>query len=160
MRSKDHEMDEIDHKMIRELQLNARIKNADLAERVALSSSPCWNRWRRLETDGVIEKYVTIINQRALGVPDSVILELRLEQHDDGVLKRIEDTLRRLPEVIEAFLVTGEYDYYLRVATSGADGYERFLREKIYKIPGISHTRSSFTLRCLKQTYSVQPPTP
>lgn len=151
-------MDEIDHKILRELQFNARITNTELADRVALSPSPCWNRVRRLETDGVIEKYVTIMNQRALGIPDSVILEVRLTHHDDEILKRFEEALRRLPEVVEAFLVTGEYDYYVRVATAGTDGYERFLREKVYKLPGISHTRSSFTLRCLKQTYSVQPP--
>jgi len=151
-------MDEIDYKILRALQFNARITNTELAERVALSPSPCWNRVRRLEAEGVIEKYVTIINQRAIGVPESVILEVRLTHHDDEILKRFEEALRRLPEVVEAFLVTGEYDYYVRVATSGTDGYERFLREKVYKLPGISHTRSSFTLRCLKQTYSVQPP--
>ena len=151
-------MDEIDYKILRALQFNARITNTELAERVALSPSPCWNRVRRLEAEGVVEKYVTIINQRAIGVPESVILEVRLTHHDDEILKRFEEALRRLPEVVEAFLVTGEYDYYVRVATSGTDGYERFLREKVYKLPGISHTRSSFTLRCLKQTYSVQPP--
>jgi len=150
-------MDEIDYKILRELQFNARVTNAELADRVALSPSPCWNRVRRLEADGVIEKYVTIINQRAIGVPDSVILEVRLSQHDDEILKRMEEVLRKMPEVVEAFLVTGEYDYYVRVATSGTEGYERFLRDKVYKIPGVSHTRSSFTLRCLKQTYSVQP---
>ena len=150
-------MDEIDYKILRALQFNARITNTELAERVALSPSPCWNRVRRLEAEGVVEKYVTIINQRAIGVPDSVILEVRLTHHDDEILKRFEEALRRLPEVVEAFLVTGEYDYYVRVATSGTDGYERFLREKVYKLPGISQTRSSFTLRCLKQTYSVQP---
>lgn len=151
-------MDEIDYKILRELQFNARIPNTDLADRVALSPSPCWNRVRRLENDGIIEKYVTIINQRALGVPDSVIVEIRLNQHDDEILKRFEEALSRLPEVVEAYLVTGEYDYYVRVAAAGTEGYEQFLREKLYKLPGITHTRSSFTLRCLKQTYSVQAP--
>lgn len=150
-------MDEIDVKILKELQFNARITNTELAERVALSPSPCWNRVRRLEATGVIEKYVTIINQRAIGVPDSIILEARLSQHDDDILKRFEDALASMPEVIEAFLVTGEYDYYVRVAASGTEGYERFLREKVYRLPGIIHTRSSFSLRCLKQTYSVQP---
>ena len=153
-------MDEIDSKILRELQFKARITNTELAERIALSASPCWNRVRRLEAEGVIEKYVTIINQRALGIPDTVILEVRLSHHDDEILKRFEEALRRMPEVIEAFLVTGEYDYFVRVATAGTEGYERFLREKIYKLPGVAHTRSSFALRCLKQTYSVQPPQP
>lgn len=153
------ELDEIDYKILRQLQFNARVTNTVLADQIALSPSPCWNRVKRLETDGVIEKYVTVISQRALGVPDSVILEMKVSQHDEETLKRFEEALRRFPEVIEAFLVTGEYDYYIRVATSGTDGYEKFLRE-IYKLPGVSHTRSSFVLRCLKQTYSVQPRQP
>src|SRR5205814_72820 len=123
-------------------------------------ASPCWNRLRNLETEGIIEKYVTIFNQGALGVPDTVIIEARLDRHDDDTLKRFEEVLTRLPEVVEAYLVTGEYDYYIKVATSGTAGYEQFLRERMYKIPGISHTRSSFTLRCLKRTFSVQPSPP
>lgn len=153
-------MDEIDRRILRELHLNAKISNTELAERVGLSPSPCWNRVRRLEADGVIEKYVTIINQRAIGVPDSVILEIRMTAQDTETLRRFEETLRSLPEVVEAFLVTGEYDYYIRVAISGTEAYERFLVDKVYKLPGIGHTRSSFTLRCLKQAYSVEPTVP
>jgi Lrp/AsnC family leucine-responsive transcriptional regulator len=151
-------MDEIDYRILRELQFNARISNVDLADRVSLSPSPCWNRLRNLEKQGVIEKYVTVLNQVALGAPDTVIVELRLEHHDDKTLKRFEEALARVPEVIEAYLVTGEYDYYIKVAVAGTTGYEALLREKLYKIPGITHTRSSFTLRCLKQSFSSQPP--
>jgi Lrp/AsnC family transcriptional regulator, leucine-responsive regulatory protein len=154
---REREIDEIDWKILRELQFDARVTNADLAKRVALSPSPCWNRVRRLEASGVIEKYVTIINQSAIGMPDSVILEAKLEQHDDDTLKQFEEELSKLPEVIEAYLVTGEYDYIFRVAAAGTEGYERFLREKVYKLPSIAHTRSSFVLRSLKQTYSAQP---
>lgn len=150
-------MDEIDYKILRELQFNARITNVQLAERVGLSPSPCWNRLRRLEEEGIIEKYVTILNQAAVGMPDTVILEVRLDRHDDEILKKFEEALARLPQVVEAYLVTGEYDYYVKVAVAGTAGYEEFLRDKVYKIPGVTHTRSSFTLRCLKRTYSVQP---
>ncbi len=150
-------MDDIDRRILHELNLNAKISNTQLAERVGLSPSPCWNRVRRLEADGVIEKYVAIINQRAIGAPDSVILEIRMTAQDTQTLKRFEETLRRLPEVVEAFLVTGEYDYFIRVAISGTEAYERFLVDKVYKLPGIGHTRSSFTLRCLKQAYSLGP---
>jgi Lrp/AsnC family leucine-responsive transcriptional regulator len=151
-------MDEIDYRILREIQFNARISNAKLAEAVSLSPSPCWNRLRALERDGVIERYVTIFNHAKLGLPDTVVIEARLERHDDDILKKFEDTLARLPEVIEAFLVTGEYDYYIKVAVNGTAGYEQFLREKLYKIPGISHTKTSFALRPLKQTHSVCPP--
>lgn len=153
-------MDEIDCRILREIQFNARISNVELAERVGLSPSPCWNRLRNLEKECVIDRYVTLFNQTALGMPDTVILELRLEHHDDRTLKRFEEALARIPEVLEAYLVTGEYDYYIKVAVAGTTGYEELLRTKIYKIPGVTHTRSSFTLRRLKQSLSVQPPLP
>ena len=151
------QIDEIDWKILRALQFNARITNAELAKRVSLSPSPCWNRVRRLEADGVIEKYVTIISQSAIGMPDSVILEAKLAHHDKVALSRFEQELASLPEVVEAYLVTGEYDYIVRVAAAGTEGYERFLRERVYRLPSIEHTRSSFALRSLKQTYSAQP---
>ena len=78
------------------------------------------------------------------------LFEKRFSQHDDETLKSFEAALARLPEVVEAFLVTVEYDYFIRVASSGTEGIERFLREKVYKLPHMSHSRSSFTLRCLK----------
>ena len=157
MMRESREIDEIDWRILRELQFNARITNANLAKRVFLSPSPCWNRVRRLEAAGVIEKYVTIVSQAAVGLPDSVILEAKLEHHDGAMLKQFEHELSQLPEVVEAYLVTGDYDYVFRVATAGTEGYERFLRDSVYKLPSIQHTRSSFVLRSLKQTYSAQP---
>ena len=151
-------MDAIDFRILRELHANARITNADLAERIGLSASPCWSRVRNLEQSGIIEKYVTIFNQAALGLPDTVIIEVTLDRHDDNMMKEFEDNLARLPEVIEAHLMTGDYDYFIKVAVAGTAGYEAFLREKLYKIRGIRHTRTSFTLRCLKSSYSALPP--
>lgn len=151
-------MDEMDYRILRELQFNARITNAELASRVGLSPSPCWNRVRNLEQQGVIESYVAIYNQAKLGMPDTVVIEVTLEHHDDNNLEKFEAALTRLPEVVEAYLMTGEYDYFIKVAVAGTAGYEEFLREKLYRLPGIRHTRTSFTLRCLKRTHSVEPP--
>jgi Lrp/AsnC family leucine-responsive transcriptional regulator len=151
------ELDDIDLRILRELRWKARMPNRELAERVGLSPSPCWTRLRRLESSGVIESYVAVYNPTALGTPDTVIIYITLERHDDEQLARFEAALADLPEVIEAYLLTGDFDYFIKVAVAGTSGYERFLREKLYRIPGIRHTRSSFTLRCLKQTYSVEP---
>lgn len=150
-------MDEIDHKILRELCADGRMTNQKLAERVGLSPTPCWNRVRALENDGVIREYVAILDQRALGLPDTVIIEVTLDRHDDEVFERFGIALAALPEVMEAYLVTGEYDYLIKVAVSGTEGYERFLRQKLYKIPGIRHSRSTFALRCLKRAHSVTP---
>ena len=154
------ELDEIDYRILRELQFNARISNIELAGRVRLSPSPCWNRLRSLEKQGVIEKYVTVFDQALFGAPETVILELRLEQHDEKTVRLFEQELAHFPEVIEAYLMAGEYDFYIKVAVSGTTDYERFLRQKLYKIPGVGHTRSSFTLRYLKQSFSIQPAVP
>ena len=86
-------MDEIDFRILREIQFNARISNAKLAQAVSLSPSPCWNRLRSLEREGVIEKYVTIINHAALGLPDTVVIEVRNAgaDIDPSVIKRLFD---------------------------------------------------------------------
>jgi Lrp/AsnC family leucine-responsive transcriptional regulator len=150
-------MDEIDYRILCAIQWNARITNTELADKVGLSPSPCWNRLRNLEKQGIIENYVTIFNQHALGVPDTAVIYLTLDRHDDEVLKKFEESLAKLPEVVEAYLVTGDYDYYVKVAVAGTESYEEFLRKKLYKIPGIRHSHTSFTLRCLKRTFSALP---
>ena len=150
-------IDDLDRAILRELQTNARISNAELAERVGLSASPCWQRVKRLEDAGYIEGYMAILDQKRLGFPDTVIIEVTLEKHDDEVLERFGQALTNLPEVLEAYLTTGEYDYFVKVAVDGTEGYERFLRERLYRIPGIRHTRSCFALRCLKRRLSVTP---
>ena len=156
-RMKEEQLDDIDRRILRALSRDARISNQKLAESVSLSPTPCWNRVRALENSGVIAEYVTILDQTSLGFPDTVIIEVTLDRHDDEILQRFGDSLACLPEVMEAYLVTGDYDYLIKVAVAGTAGYERFLREKLYKIPGIRHSRSTFTLRCLKRVHSVMP---
>jgi Lrp/AsnC family leucine-responsive transcriptional regulator len=150
-------LDEIDRAILRELQKNGRLSNAELAERVGLSSSPCWQRVRRLEESGYIEGYAAVLSQKQLGMSETVILEVSLERHDDEILEKFGRALADFPEVLEAYLTTGEYDYFVKIAIDGTEGYERFLRERLYRIPGIRQTRSSFALRCLKRQISVTP---
>jgi Lrp/AsnC family leucine-responsive transcriptional regulator len=154
---REDRLDEIDRKILRTLCRDGRITNQKLAQEVNLSATPCWNRVRALESEGFISEYVAILDQRALGLPDTVIIEVTLDRHDDEIFQRFGDALAALPEVMEAYLVTGEYDYLIKVAVSGTDGYERFLRQKLYKIPGIRHSRSTFALSCLKRAHSVMP---
>jgi Lrp/AsnC family leucine-responsive transcriptional regulator len=149
-------LDEIDRKILRALQQDARLTTAQLADRIGLSTTPCWNRLKRLETQGYIDGYVALLNQEKLGLPETVIIEVTLDRHDEEVLEHFGQLLTNLPEVIEAYLTTGDYDYIVKVAVESTAGYERFLREKLYRIPGIRHSRSSFALRCLKKLTSVQ----
>jgi Lrp/AsnC family leucine-responsive transcriptional regulator len=149
-------LDEIDRRILRALQQDARLTTAELADRIGLSTTPCWNRLKRLEQQGYIDGYIALLNQEKLGLPETVIIEVTLDRHDEETLERFGQVLAELPEVIEAYLTTGDYDYLVKVAVESPAGYERFLREKLYRIPGIRHSRSSFALRCLKKLTSVQ----
>ncbi|OKO81104.1 Lrp/AsnC family transcriptional regulator [Bradyrhizobium sp. AS23.2] len=150
-------LDRIDRKILSALHRNGRLSISELAEQVGLSTSPCWARVKRLESNGTIESYSAIINPAALGLRDLVFVEITLEKHDDKVLERFGQALARIPEVIEASLVTGEYDYLVKVAVADTADYERFLRDRLYRIEGIRHTRSTFSLRTLKRSVSVDP---
>ena len=149
------QLDQIDRKILKELQANARLTNSELSERVGLSASPCWQRVRRLEDEGYILGYSAILDQARLGKPETVIIEVTLTRHDDQILEKFAAAMARLPEVLEAYLTTGEYDYLLKVAVSGTTDYEEFLRKKLYKIEGVQHSRSFFALKCLKRNLSV-----
>lgn len=150
-------LDLIDRKILSALHLDGRLSISQLAEQVGLSTSPCWARVKRLETSGAIERYSAVINPAALGLRDIVFVEITLEKHDDKVLERFGKALMQIPEVMEASLVTGEYDYLVKVAVADTSDYERFLRERLYKIEGIRHTRSTFSLRTLKHVTSIDP---
>jgi Lrp/AsnC family leucine-responsive transcriptional regulator len=151
------EIDEIDRRILRALRLDGRLSNTKLAEKVGLSTTPCWNRVRALEEGGMIEGYTALLSQTALGYPDTVIIEVTLDRHDDDIFEKFGQALAELPEVMEAYLLTGEYDYLIKVAVAGTAGYEEFLRRKLYKLPGLRHSRSTFVLRCLKRSFSVAP---
>ncbi|NGM20106.1 Lrp/AsnC family transcriptional regulator [Roseomonas stagni] len=150
-------MDAIDKKILRALSQRGRLTNAELAEAVGLSASPCWTRVKRLEQAGVIRGYAALLDQAALGLPDTVFIEVMMERHDEENLKRFESSVRAIPEVLECHLITGEYDYMIKAAVSGTQGYETLLRERLYRLPGIRHTRTSFALKCLKQEMAPVP---
>jgi len=101
-------LDETDRRILRALRRDGRLSNLKLAEQVGLSPTPCWNRVRALEDSGVIEGYAALLNQKALGLPDTVLIEVTLDRHDDDMLDRFGEALAELPEVMEAYLLTGE----------------------------------------------------
>lgn len=144
-------MDQVDQKILRVLQADARASLQEIGQAVGLSSSPCWERIRKLEQAGVIEGYTVRLSPQALGLNDTVLVQVTLDSHSDNTLEKFGETLAAIPEVIEAWLVSGEYDYLLRVAVKDTRDYERLLREKLYKIKGIRHSKSSFVLRTLKK---------
>ncbi len=146
------ELDKFDIAILRALQRDARISLQELGKQVGLTASPCWNRVKRMEDAGVIEGYSVRVNPEKIGLGETVILHVTIDSHSDEALFEFGKALQDIPEVLEAFLVSGDYDYYIRVAVEGTRDYERFLRERLYKIPGIRNSKSSFVLRPLKQS--------
>jgi Lrp/AsnC family leucine-responsive transcriptional regulator len=147
-----HKLDQLDRAILAELQADARISLQELGSRVGLTASPCWTRIRRMEAAGVIEGYTVRLNPAAMGFADTVIVQVTLESHSDEALFEFGQALAGIPEVLEAFLVSGDYDYVIRIAVSDTRDYERLLRERLYRIPGIRHSKSSFVLRQLKNS--------
>lgn len=150
-------LDEIDRKILKVLLDDGRISNNQLAEAVGLSPSPCWQRVRKLEKSGLIKSYGAEIDQLQLGYPETVLVEITLERNQGYQLEDICLELAKIPEVLEIHIVSGEFDCFLKVAVSGTKGYEKFLREQLYQIPGIQHSRSVFSLRCFKNELSFVP---
>ncbi len=145
-------LDKFDIAILSELQKDARKSLQEISQAVGLSTSPCWTRIKRMEQAGVIEGYSVRVNPAAIGLGDTVIVHVTLDSHSDEALFEFGRALEQIPEVLEAFLVSGDYDYYVRIAVADTRDYERLLRERLYKIPGIRHSKSSFVLRQLKQS--------
>lgn len=145
-------LDKFDIAILRALQKNARASLQEVSDSVGLTTSPCWARIKRLEETGVIEGYTVKINAEKVGRPEQLIVQLTLNKHTDAAITEFTKHLEAIPEVVEAYLVSGDYDYVLRLSVRDTRDYERLLRQKLYKIPGLRHSKSSFVLRSLKAT--------
>ena len=144
--------DKFDLAILRALVKDSRKTLNEIGAEIGLSPTACWSRIKRLEADGVIQRYTIDVDRAKLGYNDTVIVEVTLESHTDDTLYQFGRVLATIPEVVEAYLVSGDYDYYIRIAVRDTRDYERLLREKLYKIPGIRHSKSHFVLRVLKET--------
>ncbi|BEP43186.1 Lrp/AsnC family transcriptional regulator [Variovorax sp. 375MFSha3.1] len=143
--------DKTDLAILRVLLLDSRKTLQEIGNEVGLSPTSCWTRIKKLEATGVIKRYTVDVDPAKLGYHDSVIVQVTLESHTDETLYDFGRTLATIPEIQEAYLVSGDYDYYIRIAVRDTRDYERLLREKLYKIPGIRHSKSHFVLRVLKE---------
>lgn len=140
-------MDRIDRAILHELQLDARLSNTALADRISLSESACLRRVKNLEGSGLIRGYVGLVDQTLAGYPDNVFVQITLvsQQRDD--LAAFEAAVASLPEVMECYLMSGESDYILRVVVEDARDYERIHSNHLTRLPGVDRVHSSFALR-------------
>jgi Lrp/AsnC family leucine-responsive transcriptional regulator len=146
------DLDKFDLAILAVLQRDARASLQEISAQVGLSTTPCWTRIKKMETEGVIQGYTVQLDPVAIGFRETVIVQVTLESHTDEVLEAFGKALAEVPEVLEAYLISGDYDYHIRIAVRDTRDYERLLRERLYRIPGIRHSKSSFVLRRLKES--------
>ena len=149
-----HNCDKKDLRILEILQEQARISNSDLAQHVGLSRSPCWRRVKVLEDAGVIQQYVALVSAKSVGLPINVFATVTLDKQIESALEAFETSVTKRPEVMECYLMTGEFDYLLRVVVPDLEAYEHFLLEHLTRIKGIASIKSSFSLKqvCYKTT--------
>lgn len=147
---KSASVDQLDMSILQMLQRNGRATINDISEAVGLSPSPVARRVRLLEEAGIITGYAAQIDEVALGYGFSVFVSVKLEKQVDEALAKFEAAVRAFPEVVDCWLMTGNRDYLLRIATNGLADFERFLVGKFTKLPGVASIESSIPLRRVK----------
>ncbi len=140
-------LDKTDLKILQQLQSNGRISNAELADTVGLSPSPCLRRVRALEEAGVLRRYAGLVDPRAVGLPISVFVNVSLRSQERASLEEFEQQILQYREVMECYLMTGGFDYMLRVVVPDLDSYQRFLADKLTRIKSVANIQSSMTLK-------------
>jgi DNA-binding Lrp family transcriptional regulator len=140
------QLDAIDHSILNKLQKNGRLSNVQLAAEVGLSESACLRRVKILEESGVIDRYVMLISQSAIGKPDNVFVRVTLDGQQREKLAAFETDITRVSEVMECYLMSGDFDYLLRVITRDNTDYVR-IHNKLTSLPGVMRVQSSFALR-------------
>ncbi len=144
-------LDATDRAILNVLQDNARITNNDLADLVHLSPSACLRRVRRLEGEGIIERYVTLIDPVAIGRPTTVFVEISLSSQEETQLDAFETQVVQRPEVISCHLMAGNADYLVQIRCTDVADYEQIHRTHLALLPGVTRIRSSFALRTVCQ---------
>jgi DNA-binding Lrp family transcriptional regulator len=146
------ELDAIDAKILDLLQQDASLSIAEIAERVGLSSSPCWRRIERLKKVGVITSQVTLLDREKLGLNFEVIASVKLQLPTRDNLEKFEGAVGKWPEVVDCVTVTGAVDYMLRIVTTDMHAYDDFLRDKILALGLVSDVQSRIVMRVAKRT--------
>ena len=145
-------LDSIDARILDLIQHDAGLSVAEIAERVGLSSSPCWRRIKRLEDDGVILRRVTVLDREKLGLNFEVYCTVKLSLPTKDNLDTFEQSVRRWPEVVQCATVTGAADYELRILTRDMHAFDDFLRDKILSLGLVSNIESRIVIRSVKNT--------
>ena len=149
------QLDDLDREVLRLLQDNSRVSSAELARRVKLSAPGLQKRLKKLEQQGVINRYVTLVNREALGLNLLCFAQVALAHHQPECLSHFCDRVQKLPEVLECHHLAGEFDYLLKFVVANRQHLEKLLREKITPISGVDKIRTSIVLNEVKASTSL-----
>jgi DNA-binding Lrp family transcriptional regulator len=144
-------LDRFDNLILDALQKDGRVSNVQLATMVSLSESACLRRVRALEDSGVIDRYAALVSQLKVGLSGNVFVHIGLHREGESELAAFEEAVRNIPEVMECYLMTGEFDYLLRVVVSDMADFERLHRDSLTRLPGVARVNSSVTIRTVQK---------
>lgn len=153
-RTKERVLDRIDYKILRRLQENGRMTNADLARSVNLSPTPCLERVRRLEMEQYILDYVALLNPHKLGAGVIIFIQVMLDRTSPGVFERFKKQVNLCPEIVECHMVAGGFDYLLKVRTSSMIDYREFLGQTLANMSDIKQTHTYVVMEEVKATHA------
>ena len=148
-------LDSFDRRIIAMLQVDATLSNAEIADAVGLSPSPCWRRIQRLREEGVIRAQVVLIDRRKVGLNAQVFAQVKLTAHGRQHLDEFAETVRNIPEVMECYVLMGSVDFMLRIVTADIEAYERLFFTKLSQIPGVQEINSIVALSDIKATTAL-----
>jgi len=150
-------MDAIDRKILAVLQSDASLSVAEIGQRVGLSSTPCWKRIQRLESEGVIQKRVALVDQDKIGLGITVFVSIETGDHSQDWLGKFAETVTAMPEVMEFYRMAGDVDYMLRVVVADMQSYDVFYKKLIATVP-LKNVTSRFAMEKIKSVTALPVP--
>jgi len=153
--SQDETLDNIDKAILQEMQKDGRLSNAELARRINLSPPATHARMRQLEKRGYIRQYAALLNREKTGYDMLCFVHMSLQLHQQELIDRVRDAINQMPEVLECYHVTGEFDYLLKVVIRNRKDLERFVMDRLTPISGVARVYTSLVLTEVKSTTSL-----
>lgn len=144
------ELDRHDIALLAELQRDSRQTVQQLAAAAGLSSTPCWKRVKEMEASGIIRGYTALVDREKVGLALAVLAEVNLTRHNEDDVRRFEQAVADCPQIVSCYATTGQADYVMKVLVPDIKNYESFLHDTAFKLPGVTHVRSSVVLKEVK----------
>ncbi len=151
-------LDVYEKRILRLLQEDASLSNAQIADKVSLSASPCWRRIDRLEREGFIRRRVALLDRRKVGLNAQIFAQVKLNAHGRANLDEFSEAIRGFPEVLECFVLMGSVDFLVRIVTPDIEAYEKFFFNQLSRLPGVQEVNSIVALSEIKATTALPIP--